>query len=262
MQKNILKKSKRFAIFFVFFILLAHVFAFVPSLSPQYVRAAEAPGNWVTNPAGKALYGETIPVVSLPIGEFMRECNNCAQIEDYEARDTCYKRFTNDPSKCFTSGHPQNWLGQYILAWFNYLIGAIGIIAVVMIMWGGIKWITAGGNASQVDDAKGKIKNAVMGIVLLLCTYTIFKTINPRMLSLQLPTIETVKENPICCKLKANPTIKMLRYTETCSSEEELVNPADPKDLSGCKQMEEYIKYLEEKDQPLQEELLKPVWQW
>ncbi|MFH1030500.1 MAG: pilin, partial [bacterium] len=214
MQKNILKKSKRFAIFFVFFILLAH-FVFVPSPSkgkgrvrlfpaPQYVRAAGATETWretdrtwlekISHPLSTAT-GEnkelTYPDLAVPVGGFTKDS------------------FKGQP--------PQNWLGVYILAWFHYLIGAIGIIAVVMIMWGGIKWITAGGNASQVDDAKGKIKNAVMGIVLLLCTYTIFKTINPRMLSLQLPTIESVDATPICCK--DNTTSKKRTAYNECNKD-------------------------------------------
>ncbi len=75
---------------------------------------------------------ENIPELSVPVGKFTKES--------------------------FDKNYAENWIGEYVNAWFNYAVGAIGIVAMVMVMWGGIIWITAGGNAGQIDDAKGKIK--------------------------------------------------------------------------------------------------------
>lgn len=152
-----------------------------------------------TPPAKKAVDPANVPQIAVPVGDFYRECAVCAAKKTTEEQNACYATF--DSTKCFDVQRPENWIGQYVQAWFNYLVGAIGIIAVVMVMWGGIKWIASGGNSSQIEEAKGKIKNAVVGIVLLLGAYTIFKTVNPQLLNLSLPPIEQFAETEeICCK--------------------------------------------------------------
>lgn len=120
-----------------------------------------------------------------------------------------------DPNK------PETWIGLYIVAWFNYVVGAIGIVAMVMVMWGGILWLTSGGNTSQISQAKGKIKNAIVGIVLLLLSYTIFKTINPKLLHLTLPGIPKVMDTRICCQKKNNPNMLQVR-DEKCLDDEQI----------------------------------------
>ncbi|MFW0862088.1 MAG: pilin [Candidatus Komeilibacteria bacterium] len=70
-------------------------------------------------------------------------------------------------------------LGQYILAIYNYGIGLVAVLAVVMIMFGGYKWIFAAGNASSIGSAKSTIISALVGLVLALGSYLLLNTINP-----------------------------------------------------------------------------------
>jgi len=119
----------------------------------------------------------------------------------------------------FTAGRPQDWIGQYVKRWFNYIVGGLGIVSVFKVMWGGLKWTTAGGNASQVEAAKTTIKNAVMGIVLLLLSFTIFQTINPALLHLSLPPISKISGEMVCCKNKT--TNEKIQRTEKCGDGEE-----------------------------------------
>ncbi len=150
-----------------------------------YANAQTAPNLKAVNPAN-------VPEIAIPVGNF-------------------------NSSASFDAQHPENWIGQYVQAWFNYLVGAIGIIAVVMVMWGGIKWITSGGNSGQIEEAKTKIKNAVIGIVLLLGAYTIFTTINPQLLNLSLPPITQVVDTVAECQWK-----KECEVTEYKTSEPEI----------------------------------------
>ena len=69
-------------------------------------------------------------------------------------------------------------IGQYIRAIYNYAIGIVGILAVVVMMVGGIIWITAGGNAERVGQAKAWIAAAITGLILTLCSFVILKTVN------------------------------------------------------------------------------------
>ncbi|MDP1709512.1 MAG: pilin, partial [Candidatus Komeilibacteria bacterium] len=52
-------------------------------------------------------------------------------------------------------------------------LGFLGIIAVIMFITGGFKWMMAGGSEQEVTDAKNRIKNAVIGLVIVFASYVI-----------------------------------------------------------------------------------------
>lgn len=52
-------------------------------------------------------------------------------------------------------------------------MGLLGIIAVVIILVGGFKWMTAGGNEEQVGDAKKWIFSGVIGLAIILSAYAL-----------------------------------------------------------------------------------------
>ena len=84
-------------------------------------------------------------------------------------------------------------IGSYIALLYNYLIGVLVIVAIVMIMYGGFRWITAGGSPERISDAKRTIVGAVVGLLLGLFSYTILNIINPATLNLGLPPIKRVR---------------------------------------------------------------------
>ncbi len=53
------------------------------------------------------------------------------------------------------------------------LLTFLGIMATIMIMTAGYKWMTAGGNEDKVSEAKSQIKNAAIGLSLILAAYII-----------------------------------------------------------------------------------------
>lgn len=67
---------------------------------------------------------------------------------------------------------------QFIVYFFNLAIAVGAFIAVVMIVMAGIEYVTAGGDASKIDGAKGKIRNTLLGLSVLLGSYMILNTIN------------------------------------------------------------------------------------
>ena len=77
------------------------------------------------------------------------------------------------------------WIADFIKAFFVFFIGAIAIIAAVMIMWGGFLWLTAGGNPNQIGVARTRILNALLGLVLALSSYLILNTVNPTLVKLK-----------------------------------------------------------------------------
>lgn len=52
-------------------------------------------------------------------------------------------------------------------------LGFIGIIMMIMIIWGGFLWLTAGGNDDQTAKAKGTLVNAIIGLVIILAANSI-----------------------------------------------------------------------------------------
>lgn len=53
----------------------------------------------------------------------------------------------------------------------NVMLGFLGIIAVVIIMLGGFRWMTAMGNESKIDEAKKLLGAGVIGLVIILSSY-------------------------------------------------------------------------------------------
>ncbi|MEA3248931.1 MAG: pilin [Patescibacteria group bacterium] len=52
-------------------------------------------------------------------------------------------------------------------------MGLLGIVAVLLILYGGFKWMTAGGNEEQVGEAKKIIISGVIGLIIILSAYAI-----------------------------------------------------------------------------------------
>ncbi len=52
-------------------------------------------------------------------------------------------------------------------------LGFLGIIAVVIILLGGFKWMTAGGNDDKVKSAKKLIFSGIIGLVIIISAYAI-----------------------------------------------------------------------------------------
>lgn len=55
----------------------------------------------------------------------------------------------------------------------NTLIYIVGVIAVVMLVFGGIKYVVSGGDAKKVTDAKNTVLYAIIGLVIAFVSYAI-----------------------------------------------------------------------------------------
>ena len=53
----------------------------------------------------------------------------------------------------------------------NIMLGFLGIIAVVIILLGGFKWMTAAGNEDKVGEAKKMIAAGVIGLLIILMAF-------------------------------------------------------------------------------------------
>lgn len=55
----------------------------------------------------------------------------------------------------------------------NIALGFLGIIAVIIIIYGGWLWMTSGGNPEKLDRAKKTLINAAIGILVIISSYAI-----------------------------------------------------------------------------------------
>ncbi|PLX26576.1 hypothetical protein C0581_04050 [Candidatus Parcubacteria bacterium] len=55
----------------------------------------------------------------------------------------------------------------------NVTLGLLRIIATVLILYAGFRWMTSGGNQESVDTAKKTLFAAVVGLVIILSAYAI-----------------------------------------------------------------------------------------
>lgn len=55
----------------------------------------------------------------------------------------------------------------------NYVLGFITIVAVLMLIWGGVQYLTAAGDEAQVESAKHTIMYAIIGLIVVGISYAI-----------------------------------------------------------------------------------------
>lgn len=60
-----------------------------------------------------------------------------------------------------------------IASLISLVLSFLGIVLVVMIIWAGIMWMTAGGEKGNVQKAKDMIKNSVIGLLIVIASYAI-----------------------------------------------------------------------------------------
>ncbi|MFA5124528.1 MAG: pilin [Patescibacteria group bacterium] len=100
----------------------------------------------------------------------------------------------NIPIGSFTGGNVnENLLGNYIKAWYDLMLGVISIVATVMIMWAGFKWLLARGDSGKITDAKSMIFSALAGLALALLSYTLMSIINPGLTIIDLGGLKPIE---------------------------------------------------------------------
>lgn len=70
-------------------------------------------------------------------------------------------------SDCTKAGTDNKGLNNLITKIVNYFSLIVGIIAVIMIIVGGFKYITSGGESSAVSGAKNTIIFALIGLIIV-----------------------------------------------------------------------------------------------
>jgi hypothetical protein len=55
----------------------------------------------------------------------------------------------------------------------NVLLGFIGILLLIYILYAGFLWMTAGGEDKKVEQAKTMLKNSIIGLLIIIAAFAI-----------------------------------------------------------------------------------------
>lgn len=94
-------------------------------------------------------------------------------------------------------------IADYIAFIFTWSIRVIGMLAVVMIMVAGFQWMTAAGNSATIGQAKTRMFNAVMGVILVAGSYLILNFINPALVNfkgIRVEMVPTIQQSTMWCE--------------------------------------------------------------
>jgi len=72
-----------------------------------------------------------------------------------------------------TTGLGTRDVRETIASIINVALSLLGIIVLVIIIYGGFLWMTAGGNDEKVGEAKKWIFGGIIGLVIILSAYAI-----------------------------------------------------------------------------------------
>ncbi len=64
-------------------------------------------------------------------------------------------------------------LREGVMQIVRVLLGFLGIIAIVILLYGGFVWLTSAGNEEKVGQAKKIITAAIIGLVIVFISYAI-----------------------------------------------------------------------------------------
>ncbi|MFW5888706.1 MAG: hypothetical protein ACOCVY_03245 [Patescibacteria group bacterium] len=72
-------------------------------------------------------------------------------------------------SGLFTPGNLAGGIGVII----NAVLSFLGVIFLLLAIYGGYLWMTASGNEEQVSKAKKVLSSAIVGLIIVVAAYTI-----------------------------------------------------------------------------------------
>ena len=97
----------------------------------------------------------------------------------------------------FTPTSEENILPEYVKYIYNFIIIGAGATALWYLIEAGIGFLTATGDPEKMGNAKKKILAVLWGTIILLGSYLILTTINPRLTIFDLPGLTEQPKEPL-----------------------------------------------------------------
>lgn len=85
-------------------------------------------------------------------------------------------------------------IADYIRIIFVVFIWIVGILATVMVVYGGVRWIAAAGNPGQINEARSIVDNAIIGLIIALTSVLLLNVISPTLTTFRGLTLPEVQK--------------------------------------------------------------------
>lgn len=82
---------------------------------------------------------------------------------------------------------------QFVVYFFNLAIAVGAFIAGAVLLMAGIDYVSSRGEPAKLESAKSKIKNAFLGLTILLASFIILTTINPALTNIKIDKLTSIK---------------------------------------------------------------------
>lgn len=83
-------------------------------------------------------------------------------------------------------------LPQYVSVIYRYSLGIVTLVAIIMVIYGGFQYLL-GASMGQIGKGKSTIQDALSGMAILFLAYVILYTVNPKLTTLSLPSIQRIQ---------------------------------------------------------------------
>ncbi len=101
-------------------------------------------------------------------------------------------------SESATSVVNSDTLANFFNNLYKYVIGLAAALAILQLIRGGLEIAFTGDNVSKLIESKGRVRQAILGLILVFLPVLVFSIINPSILnlSLNLPALDTKSSLP------------------------------------------------------------------
>jgi len=123
----------------------------------------------------------TVFLASQPTAALAQTDNTTADVIQFEPQIKIPDSIFN-ASSVTVSG---DLIAQYVQTVYKYGMAIVGILAAIILMAGGILWLTSGGDSSKISQAKELISGSIIGTGILFGSWIILNTVNPDLLKLK-----------------------------------------------------------------------------
>jgi hypothetical protein len=86
---------------------------------------------------------------------------------------------------------------EFIIYLFNLAIASGAFIAAVVLIMAGVDYVSSKGEPAKIQSAKNKIKNAILGLTILLASFMILNIINPQLTSIKIDKLGKTADKEI-----------------------------------------------------------------
>jgi Type IV secretion system pilin len=110
---------------------------------------------------------------SLQAEEAVAESADADEQKDQQVGSACREKSTGLNFPCIMDGSPSAVITAIVARVINWVLSITGVLFLVMFIWGGLLYMTAGGDEGKAKKGRTTLVNAVIGTIIVMGSYVI-----------------------------------------------------------------------------------------